>query len=262
MSILGFRGEPATNYNLKDPQGYPGEFKFIIRSQAYSNNEEETVKVATVTVDASGTGEQSVSIDGVTVTVEFDSDAATTAQLLKEAINLEPQIDNVVATVSSDEITLTGTFLGDNFVVVVVGDLTLVETAATRSEDIQYGVLVVAGSNENGFKLPANSNERVLGVLGTTTIRDSSNENTDINFKVLRGETGAVLEKGDAIALAETEFSEEDDIYYRIGGSGIIGAVSNTDGGDTADFVKLDRARAKSKDFYFLGYRSVRVQLD
>lgn len=262
MSILGYRGESATNYNLKDPQGYPGEFKFITRSQAYNNNEEETVKVATVTVGAAGSGVQSLSVDGVTVTAEFDTDANTTAQLLAEEVNLEPQIDNVVATVSGAVITLTGTFLGNNFVLAVSGDLTKAETAATRSEDIPYGVIVVSGSNENGFKLPDNDTERPLGILGTTAIRDSSDDNTDSNFKVLRGETGAVLEKGDAIALAETNFSPEDDIYYRIAGAGIVGSVSNSDGGNAANFVKLDRARAKSKDFNFLGRNCVRVQLD
>lgn len=260
MNILGFRGESATNYNLKDPQGYPGEFKFITRSQAYDNNEEETVKVATVTVGA-GSGSQSVSIDGVTVTVEFDTDAATTAELLADEINLEPLIDNVVTTVSGAVITLTGTFLGNNFVLAVAGNLTKSETAATRSEDIRYGLIVVAGSNKNGFKLPDNDTERALGVLGTTAIRDSSDSNSENVFKVLRGDTGDVLEKGDAIAITETDFAPEDNIFYRIAGTGIVGSVSNTDGG-SSNFVKLDRARAKSNDFDFLGHKCVRVQLD
>lgn len=227
--ILGYRGEFDKNYALTDPAGYPGEFKHIIRSQTYLNNAAETKKVVTVGVAGTGSGDQSITINGTTETVVYDTDGATTAPKLADALNSNPLISNVSVTVSGTDVVVTGLFPGDDFPISVSGDaLTLtVTTAAGTAGDVLMGTVVVAGVTDDGFQI-ANASDRALGILGCSTIRESLDGNVASNFVIRRGEAGDVLEKGDAIALAETSFSPEDSVYYRTAGSGVIGAVANS----------------------------------
>jgi hypothetical protein len=127
MAILNYSGKPQTNYYDVLPRRV-GLFSQKVRTMNAINVAADLPKIAVLELDTAS-GNHTIVIEGVTLTVATGGSDAATATAIADAINAEYSVSGasgtapagiaiaarVVATVSSATVTITGKFPGDNF---------------------------------------------------------------------------------------------------------------------------------------------------
>jgi len=262
VSVLGQLGTFQTNYYSQQKGERVGSFVHPIQVGSYINVGGDVVKIATLALSTSS-GNQTITIEGVTMIIPYNTSDAQTATDIAAAINgnytastgANPgngyNVNSLVsATVSTATVIITGLFPGLDFTIsysgtggTLVQDGTGSSQLAAESSFIPHGRAVGfnAGDDANGFavpcRLPNGSGTRIIGVSGGTF---ASLYNTQSRYGASRGEMVAVLEGGIVVVELDTSLTIEygEAAYYRHTANGAlskIGSFSNASGtGKTA----------------------------
>jgi hypothetical protein len=280
MAILNYSGKPQTNYYDVLPRRV-GLFSQKVRTMNAINVAADLPKIAVLELDTAS-GNHTIVIEGVTLTVATGGSDAATATAIADAINAEYSVSGasgtapagtaiaarVVATVSSATVTITGKFPGDNFAISYSGtggtlttDGTGGSQVATETAAIPYGRLVGANAadaqtdrNTPPCRLPNSANTRIFGLAGGSAFVPYQDGILVPSYR--RGDIVDILAQGVGTVELDSALTIKygDAVYVRHTANGALtklGAVSNASG---TGLAQVTGARFESINYTVDGY--------